>query len=490
MTLSPTVLTKSAQKNPTHGPLTVAPDAPLIELRQVSKSYATASGPAVTILDDVNLQVLPGEMLGLLGQSGCGKSTILRLLAGLTEPTKGTVLSHGSPLFGINSNISIVFQSFALYPWLTVQENVQVGLIHRRLSTQQEIEEIEKALDLIGLSGFENAYPKQLSGGMRQRVGFARAIVAKPEVLCMDEAFSALDVLTAENLRTEVVQLWRNAQQTGFKSIFFVTHNIAEAVYMASRIVIISTHPGRIKYIINNPMPYPRDVNSKEFSALVAQVHEAITALALPDEPAETIARPTTVIVENATGSAEQTVSVTAPALANAPVEPIPNVPVGRMVGLLEILEDNKETINLYELGARIGKEFGETIAIVKATEMLDLVDTPKQDVNMTRLGREFLSASVPARKTLFRQQILNLRLFQILTSRLRETPDGWISTDEVLRELATLLPYDQPEKLLEALIAWGRYAEIIDYDQNTRTVFLQTEESDATDVAPPPSRN
>ena len=173
-----------------------------------------------------------------------------------------------------------------MFPWLTVEENVRIGLIKRRLSRQEEAEAIERALELIGLSGYENAYPKELSGGMRQRVGFARALVARPEILCMDEPFSALDVLTAENLRTEVVELWRESSHAGIKSIFFVTHNIAEAVFMASRIVIISSHPGRIKHVIPNPLPYPRDVNSAGFAALVDQIHAAITAVALPDEPA------------------------------------------------------------------------------------------------------------------------------------------------------------------------------------------------------------
>src|SRR6202521_3385255 len=241
---------------PGRGPELASSSVPLIELRHVSKAYASGGGIPVTILDDISLEVREGEMLALLGQSGSGKSTILRLMAGLTEPTQGAVLSHGTSLMGINRTLSMVFQSFALYPWLTVHENVQVGLIQRRLSAHQEREEIDKVLALIGLSGYENAYPKELSGGMRQRVGFARAIVAKPEVLCMDEAFSALDVLTAENLRSEVVQLWNNTQ-AGLKSIFFVTHNIAEAAYMASRIIIISSHPGRIKNVIANPLPYP-----------------------------------------------------------------------------------------------------------------------------------------------------------------------------------------------------------------------------------------
>src|SRR6202158_3252107 len=222
--------------------------APLIELRHVSKSYVSADGGSpVTVLDDISLEVREGEMLALLGQSGAGKPPIRRLMPGLTEPTKGAVLSHGEPLADVNRGLAIVFQSFALYPWLTVQEDVQVGLIQRRLGAREEQEEIDKALELIGLSGYENAYPKQLSGGMRQRVGLARALVARPEVLCMDEPFSALDVLTAENLRTEVVDLWRGSGHAGLKSIFLVTHNIAEAVFIATRIVLISAHPVRVR---------------------------------------------------------------------------------------------------------------------------------------------------------------------------------------------------------------------------------------------------
>src|SRR5215471_11183276 len=212
---------------------------------------------------------------------------VLKSYVGADGGSPGAVLSHGASLDGVNPRLSIVFQSFALYPWLTVQENVQVGLIQRRLEADGETEEIERALELIGLSGYEHAYPKQLSGGMRQRVGFARALVAQPEVLCMDEPFSALDVLTAESLRTQVVDLWRSSQHAGLKSIFLVTHNIAEAAFTATRIVIISSHPGRIRNVIANPLPYPRDVNSRQFGAMVDQVHAAITALVLPDEPAE-----------------------------------------------------------------------------------------------------------------------------------------------------------------------------------------------------------
>jgi NitT/TauT family transport system ATP-binding protein len=461
--------------------------APLIELRHVSKSYVSADGGSpVTVLDDISLEIREGEMLALLGQSGSGKSTILRLMAGLTEPTQGAVLSHGAPLTGVNRGLAIVFQSFALYPWLTVKENVQVGLIQRRLGAREEQEEIDKALELIGLSGYENAYPKQLSGGMRQRVGFARALVAQPEVLCMDEPFSALDVLTAESLRTEVVDLWRGSGHAGLKSIFLVTHNIAEAVFIATRIVIISSHPGRVRNVIPNPLPYPRDVNSKPFAAMVDQVHAAITALVLPDEPAEHIAaRAPGVGTDQGVAAPESGPGLpTTP--ASARVESIPNVPVETIVGLLEIIEDAQETINVFDLSARIGKEFGETIATVKAAEMLDLVDTPKDDVLMTQAGWYFLAAPVPARKSLFRQAIMKLRLFQMLTTRLAESPDGRINADSVLEELGTLLPYDRPAKLLETLIAWGRYAELIDFDQNANVVYLhEASESEDEDEAP-----
>jgi NitT/TauT family transport system ATP-binding protein len=463
--------------------------APLIELRQVSKSYVSAGGPPVTVLDDISLEVREGEMLALLGQSGSGKSTILRLMAGLTEPTQGAVLSHGTPLVGVNRGLAIVFQSFALYPWLTVHENVQVGLIQRRLDAREEQDEIDKALALIGLSGYENAYPKQLSGGMRQRVGFARALVAQPEVLCMDEPFSALDVLTAENLRSEVVDLWRGAGHAGLKSIFLVTHNIVEAVFIATRIVIISSHPGRIRNVIPNPLPYPRDVNSKPFAAMVDQVHAAITALVLPDEPAEVAAPAGSPGRERAVEALEG-VPGSAATPGGARVESLPNVPVETIVGLLESIEDAQETINVFDLSARIGKEFGETIAIVKAAEMLDLVDTPKDDVLMTQTGWYFLAAPAPARKTLFRQAIMKLRLFQMLTTRLAEAPDGRIDADSVLEELGRLLPYDQPAKLLETLIAWGRYAELIDFDQDANVVHLheasESEDEDETEAPSP----
>ena len=300
----------------------------------------------------------------------------------------------------------------------------------------------------------------------------------------MDEPFSALDVLTAENLRTEVVELWHESSHAGIKSIFFVTHNIAEAVFMASRIVIISSHPGRIKHVIPNPLPYPRDVNSAGFAALVEEIHAAITAVAMPDEPAETAQR------RAATPPPRRASRVRRPAAAApAPpmrtrVESVPAVQVGTIVGLLRVLEDSQEVIDVFELSAQIGKDFGETIAIVKAAEMLGLVDTPKDDVRMTQVGWYFLAAPLPARKALFKQAIMKLRLFQIISTHLDESEDGTIDGTGLREELATLLPYDQPSKLFETLVAWGRYAEMLDYDEGADRITRQRAESDESDDA------
>ena len=453
-----------------------APTAALVTLRHVSKSYAPAGGAPVTVLDDVDLEVRDGEVLALLGQSGSGKSTIIRLMAGLTQPSGGAVLSHGVPLRGLNDRLAIVFQSFALYPWLTVEENVQVGLVKRRLDARGVRAETSRALELIGLTGYENAYPKQLSGGMRQRVGFARALVAQPEVLCMDEPFSALDVLTAENLRTQVVDLWRGAH-SGLRSIFLVTHNIAEAVFIATRIVIISSHPGRIRTVIDNALPYPRDVNSREFAALVEQIHAAIAALALPDEATQAATAPASAAND---GQPAMRLHETQAPVGGARIETIPNAPVETIAGLLEILQDSRESINVFDLSARINREFGDTIAIVKAAELLDLVDTPKHDVVMTETGWYFLAAPSTVRKTLFRRAIMKLRLVQMLSARLGAAVGNRVAVADVLADLATLLPYDQPAKVFQTLIGWSRYAELIDYDEDTGVVYLhEASESD-----------
>src|SRR5664279_5371998 len=249
---------------------------PIAELRAVNKSFMTDGEHELKVLEQIDIAVHEGELLALLGQSGSGKSTILRCLTGLIEPTSGRVLCKGKTLRGVNNEASVVFQTFALYPWLTVEQNVAVGLMARQVSRTERDAAVDRAIELIGLENYHPAYPRELSGGMRQRVGIARALVSKPRLLCLDEAFSALDVLTAENLRQELISLWQG-HGVGPRSVFMVTHNIEEAVEMATRIVVLFPNPGRLGLVLENPLPYPRDSRDPEFQRLVRVIHECIT---------------------------------------------------------------------------------------------------------------------------------------------------------------------------------------------------------------------
>ena len=432
----------------------------MAELCNITKTFSVAGGRELKVLDQIDLAIHEGELLALLGQSGSGKSTLLRCLTGLTTPTTGRVIAYEKVLNGINPDAAIVFQTFALYPWLTVEENVGVGLMSKQVRTRAEKEAaVDKAIDLIGLNNYHDAYPREISGGMRQRVGIARALVAEPKILCLDEAFSALDVLTAENLRNEVVTLWKE-QATSLKSIFMVTHNIEEAVEMATRICVLFPHPGRLGLVMENNLAYPRNPHDAEFEQLVNVIHETIRMQALPDlppEPAPVSGRPIS--------------------RARARMESIPTVPVGRVLGLLSILQDHPELDNIYDIANEIGKEYSETISLLKAAEILEFVDTPKDEVRFTELGMKFINADSDTRKQIFAEQVRKLRLFHIILAYLEVQEE--IDRETVMKDIATALPYENPEKILETMIAWGRYAGLIDYDTNTEMVIRPEKEEE-----------
>ena len=436
---------------------------PIAELCAVTKSFTTGGGHPLKVLDQIDVAVHEGELLALLGQSGSGKSTILRCLTGLIEPTSGRVLHRGAPLHGINEEASVVFQTFALYPWLTVEQNVAVGLMARSMGRAERDAAVNRAIELIGLGNYHAAYPRELSGGMRQRVGMARALVSQPRLLCLDEAFSALDVLTAENLRQELISLWRNPA-TGLSAIFMVTHNIEEAVEMATRIVVLFPRPGRLGLVLDNPLPYPRDTKSPEFQRLVSLIHECITTTTLPDIPAEVPV-------------AGQPVS-----RARARMESIPLVPVGQILGLLSILDDAPELSNIYDISDEIGREFGETIALVKAAEILELIDTPKDQVCFTELGRRFVASDSKARRAIFAEQVFKLRLFHIIIALLHEYEE--VASERVIKDIASALPYDNPERIFQTMIAWGRYAGLMDFNAKTGMVFVPEGETAADEAA------
>jgi NitT/TauT family transport system ATP-binding protein len=430
--------------------------APVAQLCAVTKSFTMAGGHELKVLDNIDLAVNPGEFLALLGQSGSGKSTILRCLTGLIQPSSGRALCNGKSLTGILSDASVVFQTFALFPWLTVEQNVAVGLMSRHVGRAERDAAVDRAIELIGLGNYHTAFPRELSGGMRQRVGIARALVSRPKLLCLDEAFSALDVLTAENLRQELIGLWRS-KESGLSSVFMVTHNIEEAVEMATRIVVVFPSPGRLGLVLENPLPYPRDSKDPEFQRLVSVIHESITTMTLPDLPPET-------------PLAGQPIS-----RARTRMESIPLVSVSQILGLMSILHDSPELSNIYDISDEIGKEFGDTIAIVKAAEILEFVETPKQDVRFTELGKRFVAADRVGQRAIFAEQVFKLRLFHIIIALLKEHEE--IEADRVIKDIASALPYDNPEKTFETMIAWGRYAGLMDYNAKTEIVFVPKED-------------
>ena len=440
-------------------------ESPICEARNVSVSFDPAGERFA--LKDVTLAINPNEVVALLGPSGCGKSTLLRALVGLLKPTGGDVLAHGKALGGIHPGIAIVFQNFALYPWLTVRENVQVALNGLGLDPATANERVTRCIDTVGLDGSEEAYPKELSGGMKQRVGIARALARGPELLCMDEPFSALDVFTAESLRSEVYRLWTggNGQVkngapkhapavTGVKSIMMITHIIEEAVFLADRIVVMGTKPGHIRQIVANTIPHPRDYMSPPFQQLVQRLHDVIVSEHLPEEPAATAAaQPETA--------------------AGLDIEPVPYVNLGEVFGLMEVLRDNGGQMAIFKLDSLTDYDFGHTLAVIKAGEMLDLLDTPKNQVVLTPQGKQFLDADVNARKTTINKLLQQLGVFRFVLKILNEAADHRLSQEIVEEELVVRLPTEDVQQLFKTVVAWGRYAELFGFSAEDSMLYI-----------------
>lgn len=433
----------------------------ICELRNVSKTFRPPGGRELKVLDNINLEVRRDHITALLGPSGCGKSTLMRILVGLIEPTGGEVLVHGQPLHGLSPAISMVFQNFALYLWLTVAENVAMGLDGRAFEPAKRPELIAHAIDRVGLEGFEEAYPKELSGGMKQRVGIARALVAQPELLCMDEPFSGLDVLTAENLRVELVNLWQD-DTTDPNSVLVVTHNIHEAVFLATRIVVLGSNPGQIRKVLDNPLPYPRDYRAPAFIAIADRIHDILTNALIPDEPVMP-ALPTPAVP-----------AIVGPRLDR--IEPLPNVSPGEMTGLLERVAAVGGSTDIFDLSVEIGKEFGKVLALVKAAELLEFAETPKHTVVLTALGRRYLEAKVNERKRMLNEQLRKLKLFEKVIEDLRGQEKFQLDEDLMLEELAVWLPTEKPQTMFRTIVRWGRYAELLGYNADERKVYLDVE--------------
>lgn len=433
---------------------------PIIEARKIEKFFLHPDGHRIEVIAPTDLAIFPGSVVALLGPSGSGKSTVLRMLTGLAKPSAGEVLWHGQPLDGQIPNVAIVFQSFALFPWLTVLDNVEAPLIARGIGALERHKRALRMLDTVGLDGFETAYPRELSGGMKQRVGFARAMVVQPEVLFMDEPFSALDVLTAENLRGELVELWLNKKMP-ISTIFIVTHNIEEAVLLADRVIVLGRNPGRIRADFPIPLPQPRNRKAKQFSEYVDYIYTVMT------QPDAEVAPPPKGTPERRKKPRPKKYM------------PLPHARPGGIAGLLELLIDRGGKEDVYQLAGQLRLEVDDLLPIVDAAVILGFAHLSQGDAEITAEGRTFADADILNRKVLFRQAALQyVELFQQIDRTLHAKADHAIPVEFFRDIIEEHFPQDEAERQLETTLNWGRYAEIFDYDSDGEKLLLADHES------------
>jgi NitT/TauT family transport system ATP-binding protein len=427
---------------------------PLLQVQSVGKSFWKPDGDEVVVLQDVSLTLRRGEIVGLLGRSGSGKSTLLRLIAGLDVPTQGAVRYLGAPVRGPAAGIAMVFQGFALFPWLTVLGNVQLGLEAMRMPEAEMRKRSLEAIDLIGLDGYESAYPRELSGGMRQRVGFARALVVHPNILLMDEPFSALDVLTAETLRTDFLELW-NQGELPIGSVLLVTHNIEEAVQMCDRLLIFSTHPGRVASEIPVDLPQPRGALDPAVRALVDRVYVEMTA------------RPR---IAHADARAE-------PVAAARIDMPLEHVSTNLLSGLIEALSapPYEGRADLPAIAQALHMEADDLFPVAEALQTLRLAELEGGDIRLTEAGLAFARSETDERKNLFAHQLLaHVPLAAHVRHVLDERSTHLAPKSRFLDELEDYMTEQSAEQTLRALISWGRYAEIFAYDDQRQLFSLE----------------
>lgn len=426
---------------------------PIIEARQVEKSFMQPDGRNIQVIAPLDIAIEPDCITALLGPSGSGKSTLLRILSGLTQPTGGQVLWHGAPVSGCAPNVAIVFQSFALFPWLTVLDNVEAPLLARSVEKFERHRRALRALDSVGLKGFESAYPKELSGGMKQRVGFARALAVEPEILFMDEPMSALDVLTAENLRGELIELWM-AKKIPTRSIFIVTHNIEEAVLLADRIIVLGRNPARIRADFRVPLSQPRDRKSASFVLYVDYIYKVMT------QPELELAPPV----------------ATKERRAKPALQPLPHARPGGISGLLELLADRGGEEDMYHVAEDLRLEVDDLLPIIDAARLLGFAETREGDILITQHGKEFAEGDIPARKGLFREALLtHCNFLQTIDSALHQKSDHAMPLEFFRDILDEHFAEHDVQLQLDTALNWGRYAEIFTYDPETDTLRLHT---------------
>lgn len=425
----------------------------LIEVQNIRKLFKKDPTQEMLVLDDINFTVHEGEIVALLGRSGSGKSTLLRIIAGLIESSGGQVFYRGQPIYGPVPGITMVFQHFALMPWLTVLQNVELGLEALGVSRKERRQRALKAIDTIGLDGFESAFPKELSGGMRQRVGIARALVVNPDVLLMDEPFSALDVLTADNLRSDLIDLWAQAENAK-NAILLVTHNIEEAIFLADKVVILDGSPGRIRAQLPIKLPHPRDEQSSEFRKLVDHVYTLMTT-----ETAAEAAKKIDLGYR------------------------FPDASISELSGLIEEIaalqqEHADQPVDLPHIADELSLDLDDLLPLTEVLDILHFAEEAGGDIKLTPAGKQFAGADILESKKIFAKHLLQyVPLAKFIHDILAKSHNQRVAKKHILDELEDYLSESDAERILKIVIEWGRYAELFAYDDKTGELNMENPE-------------
>jgi NitT/TauT family transport system ATP-binding protein len=424
------------------------PHASLLELSQVGVEYTDPSQHVFSLLEDINLNVRQDEIVAIIGPSGSGKTSLIRVASALRRPKSGQVLYRGEPMLEPTGQVGVVFQTPSLFPWMTVQGNIELGLEKLALDPEKKAQAVAWAIDRLGLEGNEEAYPRELSQGMKLRVALARALAPQPELLVLDDPFSGLDVLTAESLRNDLVALWQNTDVNP-KAILLVTHDIQEAVSLSSRVLVMDGRPAKISLELANALPYPRDPSAVAFQDTVNGIHDFLTKQILPDDAAH----PSNRFAQR--------------------LAPLPRADIGQVLGLLEALDDRGGRLDIFDFAAEAHREYSGVVLVVNAAEMLGLVATPKDQAEITDLGRQLLKADVNGRKALLNLQLQKTRLFGYFIEMIERSPEHAIRRELALEQMVLLFPSEQPNQLFNTLVAWARFAELFGYSARRGLLYL-----------------
>ena len=431
---------------------------PILEVVNIRKSFRKGDRQELLVLDDINITVNEGEIVAVLGKSGSGKSTLLRIMAGLIESSGGQIIYRGNSVTKPVRGISMVFQTFALLPWLTVYQNVELGLEALGIDKEERRKRTLKAIDMIGLDGFETALPKELSGGMRQRVGFARALVVNPDVLLMDEPFSALDVLTADNLKSDLIDLWQS-KKTGLNAIVFVTHSIEEAIMIADRILVFNSNPGTIRSDMKVTLPYPRNDLDPRFRNQIDRIYTLMTTQPQAEQSQEGVSKYMSLDIGYR----------------------LPEASVAEVTGLLEILNspEHQGKMDLPDVADTLMLDIDDLFPLTELLEILRFAKVSEGDITITDEGKAFIDADILERKKIFQTHLKKyVPLARYIYEQLIRHPRHRALEENFVSLLEDYLSEDEAERVLSTVIEWGRYAELFEYDYNSGVLSLENPHS------------